>query len=92
MDGIITDLLLNNKATQDVTIGEKRYYNDPSGTTWVEFVASPIRKGTAEGGYGIIKKVPGGSWELVNYGTGAVECGLPEDVQVGLGFDYCPHG
>lgn len=81
----------NMKAT-DVKISRKAYYTDPSGTDWVEFCILGIRSMTTPS-YGFMKKVPGTKWEGVSgAGTYQVECGLPEDVQSGLGFPYCPHG
>ena len=75
----------------DVKIVRKAYYTDSSGTNWAEFCILGIPNLTGPT-YGFMKKVAGGNWEGVNFGSGAVECGLPEDVQTGLGFAYCEHG
>lgn len=75
----------------DLRISGKAYYVDSSGTKWVRFSMLPIPHVTAAT-YGIMKKVAAGNWEGVGFGSAAVECGLPEDVQTGLGFPYCPHG
>lgn len=93
LDKAIRDYIYNGSApaAQDVKISRKAYYTDSSGTDWVEFkvLGIPHRSDPL---YGFAKRVPGGNWEGVNRGTGAVECGLPEDVQIGLGFPYCPLG
>ncbi|MGA2285402.1 MAG: hypothetical protein ABSG55_03945 [Dehalococcoidia bacterium] len=75
----------------DEKICGKAYYTDTSGTNWVMYSMLPI-PGLTGSTYGIVKKVLTGNWEGVNMGSAAVECGLPEDVQVGLGFKYCPPG
>jgi len=80
----------SRKAT-DVKIDSKAYYTDSSGTEWARFSILPIPHLTGAT-YGIMKRVPGGNWEGVNFGSAAVECGLREDVQTGLGFRYCAHG
>jgi hypothetical protein len=90
---IIKDLVLSKDAPtiKDERVDKKSYYTDSSGTNWIGFVVSPIPEGVTDPAYGIMKKIPGGNWELVNLGTGGVECGLPADVQSGLGFPvFCP--
>jgi hypothetical protein len=91
IDTIIRDYLLGrDPALKGVTMHKKCYYADSSGTDWAMFAYSPIPEGATDPGYGITKKVPGGSWEVVaGPGTALVHCDLPPDVQVGLGLHDC---
>ena len=95
INNAIKDFVLGHSApavkAPDVKISRKVYYTDPSGTNWAEFCILGIPNLTGPV-YGFMKKVPGGDWEGVNFGSGGVECGLPADVQSGLGFAYCEHG
>jgi len=92
VDRAIRDYVLSHSAPsiKDIRIDKKTYYTDSSGTTWVAFHLYPLPEGVTDPAYGFMKKVPGGNWDGVTFGTGAGECVLPADVQTGLGFAYCP--
>jgi len=70
----------------DVTIDKKYYYTDLAGTKWIRFHVSPIPEGSADPAYGVMKKIPGGKWVVVDFGTAGVEDNLPTDVKKGLEF------
>jgi len=95
LDNAIEDWLLSGPAVgtkgSDLRIARKAYYTDSSGTDWVDFCLLSVPN-KANSAYGIMRRVAGGKWQGVSVGSAAVECGLPEDVQVGLGFKYCPPG
>jgi hypothetical protein len=81
---------------EDVGTGESARYTDSSGTVWVRFgglshwysnndlVTAPFS--------GIMKETSKGEWVLVTVGTSGVECGVPADVQIALGFLVCLPG
>ena len=82
----------SNMTAADVKISRKANYTDSSGTNWAEFCILGIPNLTGPS-YGFMKKGPGEDWLGVSgAGTYQVECGLPADVQAGLGFAYCPQG
>jgi hypothetical protein len=94
IDTIIKDYVLSKSSPsiKDVRIDKKHYYTDSSGTIWLGFNVSPIPEGVTDPAYGIMKKVPGGSWEgVAGPGTSPVHCDLPADVQTGLGLHYCSY-
>jgi hypothetical protein len=86
---IIRDCVLGMAAPSitDVTIDKKYYYTDASKTQWIRFHVSPIPQGSADPAYGVMKKVTGGKWTVVDFGTAGVEDNLPTDVKKGLEFN-----
>jgi hypothetical protein len=95
LDRAIKDWLLSGPAVgmkeRDLRVARKTHYTDSYGTEWVAFCLLSVPD-TANSAYGIMKRIAGGNWQGVNVGSAAVECGLPEEAQTGLGFPYCPHG
>ena len=69
-------------------IFDKHYYTDSSGTEWVGFGVEIIYEGGYELPIGVVKRVPGGEWELASLGTGPASNAVPDDVKKGLGIDY----
>src|SRR4030043_938744 len=53
----------------DVSIDKKYYYTDAPKTQWIRFHVSPIPQGSADPAYGVMKKVSGGKWTVVDFGT-----------------------
>jgi hypothetical protein len=75
----------------DVRIDSKNYYTDSSGTLWMRFSVFPLPEGVTDHAVGIMKRAPDGEWVGASPpGTALIQCGLPQDVQTGLGFAYCP--
>ena len=93
VDKAIRDYALGLSAPtiKDVRIDKKTYYTDSSGTVWVAYHLYPLPEEVTDPAYGIMKRQPGGSWVgVAGPGTALIQCGLPEDVQTGLGLRYCP--
>ncbi|MGD0114839.1 MAG: hypothetical protein ABSC13_02395 [Dehalococcoidia bacterium] len=96
IDSVITQLISDYIHIDDMPIDRTTQYTDASGTEWVRFdVHVPddaLREGVSAGAWqvGLMKRAPGGNWELVDVGVGDIQCGVPSDVQAGLGFDICP--
>ncbi len=96
-DSVITQQLQDYEC-EAVTIDEKACYVGSSGTSWIKFDAHlaqalcPLgqRTGPIEPVTGILKMPPDEGWELDNLGVGDVQCGIPSEVQTGLGFEVCP--
>jgi len=88
INGVIRTLVpaSTGSGITDISIDHKRFYTDSSGTEWVRFQILPMPKGVGDLIKGIMRKRPGGDWELVARGSGGEECGLPADVQTGLGY------
>jgi len=86
---IIRDCVMGIAASSitDVSIDKKYYYTDSSDTRWIRFHVSPIPVGSADPAYGVIKKVTGAKWAVVDFGTAGVEDTLPADVKTGLEFE-----
>jgi len=91
VDSVIRQLVFDYIGIKDMPIDREIDYTDGSGTEWIRFdVHVPEGVPAGSWSYGIIKKTPGENWELVNVGVGNIQCGLPTNVQTGLGFDLCP--
>lgn len=98
IDGVIRQLVFDYGRIREVEIDKKTYYSDSSGTEWIRFDMNVTEDNIGRAGpqpgptgpvSGFMKKAPGENWELVNLGTGNVQCGAPADVQTGLGFALC---
>jgi len=75
---------------EDIRVDDKYYYTDSAGVLWLEYRISPIPNGATDPAYGFMARVPGGNWEPTGGpGTWDVQCDLPADVQIGLGFEMC---
>lgn len=88
VDGFITGAS-SDLGTPDiisVTIKDKLYYTDNSGTIWLKYVVEPIPADATDPGTGIAKKLPGGEWQMVNFGTAGLDYGLSADVVSALGL------
>lgn len=85
---IIRDCVLGMAAPsiEDVSIDKKYYYTDSSKTKWIRFHVSPLPEGVTDPAYGVMKKVKGGKWTTVDFGTCCIEDNLPTDVKSGLEF------
>jgi len=78
--------LVPEPTDSDISIYYKHFYTDSSGTEWVRFQVLPMPKGIGDPRRGIMTRPAGGGWELLAFGSGGEECGLPADVQTGLGY------
>jgi len=97
IDGVIGQLFWDYMHFKDVRIDRKIYYTDSSASQWIRFdvhIIADVSPTEAQPDdtsavYGFMKRAPSKDWELVNLGTGDIQCGLPVDVQTGLGFAAC---
>jgi len=75
--------------SNNLTIRDKHYYTDSSGTSWIGFGAEVTFEEGSELALGVVKKASGGrKWELVSLGTGPAPDTIPDDVKNGLGIDW----
>lgn len=69
-----------------VKVTDKLYYQDSSGTIWLKYTVTPIPVNAADPATGVMKKVVGGDWEGVDFGTAGLASSLPSDVVSALGI------
>lgn len=95
IDQIIKALVLSKMdATfgEDISVSVRHYHKDSSSTEWIRFdvfamFATPV---PLPPDFGILKRTPGGAWELVaGVGTAFLTCDLPADVAAALAFAVC---
>ena len=91
IDKIITDFVMDRSAPniKGVKIDSKSYYTDSSAGAWIKFTVSAVPR-VVDPFSGIIRKVAGGEWQLINLEMGTMECDIPVEVQSGLGLAVCP--
>jgi len=75
---------MSSTEISDIEITEPIFYCQEDGTYWVRYTAVPVPETAADPATGVMKKVQGGEWQSVNFGTADVESGLPSDVIIGL--------
>ncbi len=98
IDSIIRGLVLNEigptfkdlpMRSENLTIRDKHYYTDSSGTSWIAFGAEVTFEDGSELAVGVVKQASGGTkWELVALGTGPLPETIPDDVKNGLGIKW----
>jgi hypothetical protein len=91
VDTIIEGLIeryFGAESSSSFRIGTKHYFTDSSGTSWIGFPVVLIyrKQEGVEVPTAVVKRVPGGEWELVSLGTGPPSKAVPDDVRKGLGI------
>ncbi|MGD0114838.1 MAG: hypothetical protein ABSC13_02390 [Dehalococcoidia bacterium] len=86
VDSVIKGFALHNAAPtiKDVTITYRVDYTDSSGVNWVGATVCPVPKDDVDCAFGIMKREPGGEWQLYSLGSGYASGTLPPDVRKGL--------
>ncbi len=81
----------------DGVVDDERSCTDSWGNDWAKFAVhftpwhapdQPVPPTATDSG--LVKREPGGNWELAAFGQGDIQCGIPPDAQTALGFDICP--
>jgi hypothetical protein len=75
-------------SSENLTIRDKHYYTDSSGTSWIGFGAEVTFEEGSDLAVGVVKRASGGSWELVALGTGPLPDTIPDEVKDGLGIKW----
>jgi hypothetical protein len=75
--------------SKNLTIKDKHYYTDSSGTSWIGFGAEVTFEEGSDLALGVVKKASGEiKWEVVWLGTGPLPDTIPQEVKNGLGIEY----
>lgn len=72
---------------ESVSIKDQIFYVAKDGTLWSRYTAVPTPVNAADPATGVLKKVAGGEWQGVDFGTAGLSSGLPDDVVAGLNLN-----
>jgi len=74
-----TAIGISSQEIDDIEINETQFYIASEGVSWFRYTAMPVTQITNPA-IGIMKMLPGETWEYVNFGTAGMTEGVPQGV------------